>query len=385
MFIRNKILASPTVAINSLVQKKKAAGERIYNLSIGEPMIPTHTSVVMAAENALRNGYTHYAPGLGIPELRIAASEWMNRVYKTQYQKENTVITCGGKFGLYALARTVLGPDDEATVVAPFWPSYPSLIEMTGARVNIAATQEIAQWKISPDDLRNRITQKTRVIFFNNACNPTGALYTRDEMQSLLQVAAEKNILFISDEVYSGLTYEGEFISAGSFPEFKNNVVVVQSVSKHFAMTGWRVGVLFGSPELIAVLGDWQSQSTTGTSTISQWAAVTAFQNGEQISAEINAEMRVRRDALVEAIRNKLNVPITSPMAGLYVLVSMEEMGVEKNDSIAFCEELLTNTNVALVPGQPFGAEGYVRMSFGGAVEEITEAVDIMAHYLKKK
>lgn len=384
MLLRNKISVSPTLAINSLVQKKLTAGEKIYNLSIGEPMINTDVAVIAAAEQAMKNGQTHYTPVLGIPELRIAASDWMNRLHQTNYQKENTLITCGGKFGLYALARTLLGSGDEALVVAPYWVSYPSLIEMTGATVNTIFAQEANGWKITANDLRTKITQKTKLIFFNNACNPTGVLYSREELESLIAVAAEYNILFISDEVYSGLTYEGEFVSAGSFPEYKNDVVVIQSVSKHFAMTGWRVGIVFGAPELISVLGDWQSQSTTGTSTISQWAAVGAFQNGERIARETGNAMKLRRDVLIASLKNELGISITPSASGLYLFISLKNLGSNETDSIAFCERILSKANVALVPGALFGAEGYVRLSFGGEVEELESAVKALASYLKK-
>lgn len=383
MFIKNKIPPSPTLAINSLVQKKLAAGEKIYNLSIGEPMVVTDAVVIAAAEQAMKNGQTHYAPALGIPELRTAASSWVNRMYKTNYEIANTLVTCGGKFGLYALARTVLGPGDEALVISPYWVSYPSLIEMTGARVNTICAQEINGWKITAEDLRTKITQNTTVIFFNNAGNPTGVLYSRAELESLIAVAVEHNILFISDEVYSGLTYEGDFVSAGSFPEWQGNVVVIQSVSKHFAMTGWRVGIVFGAPELIKVLGDWQSQSTTGTSTISQWAAAAAFHNGERIAQQTAHEMKLRRDVLISSLKNELGIEIVPPAAGLYLFISLKNLGGTGTGSVAFCERVLSEANVALVSGAPFGAEGYARLSFGGEVGELESAVKALANYLK--
>lgn len=382
--IKNPIKPSATVMMNSLAQKKKAAGERIYNLSAGEPMIAPHPLVVEAANKAMVAGKTQYPPIMGIPELRTAASTWMNTNYQTNFSAEQTLVTCGGKFGLYALARTILGSGDEAISISPYWISYPSLIEMTGACAVIVGTKENEGWKITPSALRAAITDKTKIIFFNNAANPTGVLYTREEIFALLKIAREHGVLFVSDEVYSGLVYDGEFVSAGSFPEFTDNVLVIQSVSKHFAMTGWRVGLAFGPVEIIKTLADLQSQSTTGTSIISQYAAAGAFAHGTEVNARVHAEMLNRRNVLVQALQEKFSVKIKAPSAGLYVFVALTDLGIEEKDDIIFCEKLLEEGNVALVPGTPFGAPGYVRFSFGAEPTELIAAVDVLANYLRK-
>ncbi len=380
---RSTIPSSPTLAINALALQKKAKGERVFNLSAGEPMVVPHPAIVAAAEAALRAGKTLYTPAAGIPELRSAVCEWFQQNYQAQYSTDEILITAGGKFGLYALCRTLLAAGDEAIVIAPYWVSYPSLAEMTGARVNTIVTQEQTGWKVTPEQLSKTITQNTRIIFFNNAGNPTGALYSREEVRALVAIAHEKGVLFVSDEVYSGLTYDGEFTSAGSFPEYHDNVVVIQSCSKHFAMTGWRVGVVAGNKQLIKVLADWQSQSTTGTATVSQWAAVAAFKNAD-VNAVVKAEMKTRRDALVTALNQNFNLQLTAPAAGLYVFLPMSALGATETDSMAFCARVLSEANVAMVPGAPFGAEGYVRLSFGAEPAELQAAAEKLADYLKK-
>ncbi len=382
--IKNKLKPSATVTINSLAMKKKAAGERIYNLSAGEPILPPHELVVAAASEAMKAGKTGYPPSLGITELRKAASEWVNKNYQCDFSVEETLITCGGKFGLYALARTFLGAGDEAISIAPYWVSYPSLVEMTGATSVEIKTEESNNWKISAQDLRDAITPKTKIIFFNNAANPTGVTYSRTEIGELLAMAVEHDVLFVSDEVYSGLVYEDEFISAGSFPEYKNKVVVIQSVSKHFAMTGWRVGIVFGAPAIVNALADLQSQSTTGTSIISQYAAAAVFANSQVVNARVHAEMLARRNVLVQALQEKFNQNVKSPAAGLYIFVALADLGVEEKNDVKFCEQLLEQGNVALVPGTPFGAPGYVRFSFGAEPAELVAAVDALESYLKK-
>lgn len=380
---RATIPPSPTLAINALALQKKARGERVFNLSAGEPMIAPHSAIVEATEASLRAGKTLYTPAAGIPELRVAVSAWLLQNYQANYSSDEILITAGGKFGLYALCRTLLTAGDEAIVIAPYWVSYSSLTEMTGAHVNTIITQEQNGWKVTPEQLSTAITPNTRIIFFNSAGNPTGALYTRDELRALVVIAHERGVLFVSDEVYSGLTYDNEFVSAGSFPEYRESVVLIQSCSKHFAMTGWRVGVVAADKNLIKVLADWQSQSTTGTATISQWAAVAAFTNSD-INKNVRAEMRIRRDVLVQALNENFNLQLTPPAAGLYVFLPMGALGVTETDSIAFCTRLLNEANVAMVPSAPFGAEGYVRLSFGAEPAELQAAVQALANYLKK-
>lgn len=384
IIFRNVVAPSSIVNINALVLEKKAAGERVYNASIGEPVLPPHPIIVAAATEALAAGKTLYAPAAGIPELRAAASDWLNRTYHTDYTPANILATAGGKFGLYALCRTLLAPGDETILVAPYWVTYPGLITMTGATVNPIVTQEQHGWKLTPEVLRTHITQKTRMIFFNNGANPTGVVYSAAEIRALIAVAQEHEVVFVSDEVYSGLTYEGEFVSAGSFSEFKDCVVVIQSCSKHFAMTGWRVGFVCGDARLIQALANLQGQCTIGAASIAQWAAVAALNHAEQIISETRAVLQRRRDALMRALMQAFNKNFVVPAAALYFFVSLADLGVTETDSLAWCERVLREANVALVPGSAFGLEGYVRFAFGNSEEELVGAVEALATYLEK-
>ncbi len=388
---------SATLAMNALAQAKKSKGERVYNLSAGEPMLAPHPAVIEAATKAMESGKTLYPPVAGLMELRKLASEWLNSTYHTKFSHTNALVTCGGKFGLFGLCQALLTLGDEAMIVAPYWVSYPSMVKMFGGVPVIVKPEK--DFKAQVADLEKARTKKTKVLFFNNAGNPTGVLYTRDEVKEILEWAQKNEVLVVSDEVYSGLVYsdtpssvpalngEGSvtatFVSCGSFPEYQDNVVVVQSCSKHFAMTGWRVGFVFGPEEIIKILTNIQSQSTTGTSSISQWAAVGAFEHASEIIPWVSSEMKKRRDTLLTALKEHLTIEMEVP-AGLYVFVSMKDLGVSEIDSVKFCTELLEKANVALVPGAPFGAEGYVRMSFGETETELQEAVEALAKYLKK-
>ncbi len=375
--------SSATLAINTLALTKKARGERVYNLSAGEPALAPHPAIVASVNEALAHGKTLYPPVAGIPELRQEITAWFNKMYHASYAAENSLITCGGKFAVYAACQAFLTAGDEVLVIAPYWVSYPSLISLFGATPRIVATSAEKEWHVQVEDLEKAVTPRTKMLIINNAANPTGALYTATELKNILQFAAAHNLLVVSDEVYSGLTYEGEFVSAASFDEFNDRVLVVQSFSKHFAMTGWRVGVALGPQEVIAALTALQSHSTTGTSSISQWAAVGALRAAEAVNGHVKEAMNRRRQLLQSLLYSELGINVKIP-SGLYAFVSLAQLGVTESNSVKWCEALIEQGNVAAVPGSAFGAEGYVRVSFGAEEGELVEGVQALKRFLKK-
>lgn len=378
-----QIKPSATVAINSLALKKQAAGERVYNLSAGEPMMPTPTVIIAAAIQAMHEGKTHYPPVAGVPELRQAAVGWMNETCQTNYSSQNCLVTCGGKFALYALFQAMLNPGDEVLIIAPYWVSYPSMVSLFGGVSKIVATTEEQGWKMTTEALEKAVSPRTKILSINNASNPTGVLYTRAELKEILDWARQHQLLIVSDEVYSGLVYDAEeFVSCGSFSGYQDSVVVVQSCSKHFAMTGWRVGFLFGPEEIVQKLTVLQGQSTTGTASISQWAACAAMQQAQELMLPIRLAMQERRDAFVK-IFSELFHPVAVPASALYLFVSLSLLGVTETNSVAFCERVLSEANIALVPGNAFGQEGYVRFSFGDTIENLEAGVQALKNFLK--
>ena len=374
--------SSATVTINSLALAKKARGERVYNLSAGEPVMSPPAAVVAAAELAIRNGQTLYPPVSGIAELRTVAARWMESTFSASYTPEETIVTCGGKFAIYTLCQAFLTPGDGAVIIAPYWVSYPSIIRLFGAIPQIVPTTQEQDWKATAEAIERVITPRTKLLFINNAANPTGVFYSRVELEALLAVAARHNLLVISDEVYGGLMYDQHhFISAGSFPEYRDRVVVVQSCSKHFAMTGWRVGFAFGPQEIIQILTMIQSQSTTGTSSISQGAAVGALSAAVEVMGAVRGAMQTRRDIFMAEFKTLFGRSLTIP-AALYALVPISQMGSSETNSVHFCERLLNEANVTTVPGSPFGAEGYVRFSFGASEEDIVGGLRALKKWL---
>lgn len=376
---------SATVMINNLALLKRQAGERVYNLGAGEPMIDTSEIIKQAAIKALAENHTHYSPVAGIDELRQEAGQWMNQTCGSDYDLDNTLVTAGGKFGLFLALQSLLGVGDEVLIVAPYWVSYPIMAKIFGGVPVIVETGEDDGWKLEINKLKNYCSARSRILILNSASNPTGVLYSRKEIKEILAFAAEKNLFVISDEVYSGLVFDdNEHVSCASFPEHKDRVLVIQSCSKNFAMTGWRVGFVFGDKKLIKVLTSLTSQSTSGIATVSQWAAVAALQNFRTITASVREEMQKRRDVFLRVFAENFGVELEKPKSGLYCFMPLTAFGTKESDSVVFCKKILEEANVAMVPGMAFGQEGFVRCSFGEQPEELVLALKHLADYLKK-
>lgn len=381
-----KVPASETLAINALALAKKQAGETVYNLSAGEPVISAPKSIVTAGIKALTEGKTHYPPVSGIPELRDVVSDWMNRVYGADFARENTLVTNGGKLGLYLLLQAMIRPGDEVLIPAPFWVSYPSMVEIFKGKPKILHTDAKSGWKITPKDIERNTGPKTKILILNNASNPTGVLYTKAELGALLETATKKNIFVISDEVYSGLVYDGKtYVSASSFKEYQDSVAIIQSCSKSFTLTGFRVGFLFANKEIISAVSGLLSQSTSGVTSICQWAVIPAFKNAETIVPKVAKVMQKNRDVFVQAFNASFPKKISSPASALYAFVPLSAMGWKGSNSTEFCTLGMKEANVAVVPGVAFGTEGYVRFSFGEKPAVLKAGIRALAEWVKNK
>ena len=325
-----------------------------------------------AAREAIEQGKTLNPPVAGIPELRRVAAQWMRNQYGTRYEVANTLVTCGGKFAIFSALQAFIKPGDEVIIIAPYYVSYPSIIRLFGGIPKIVHTDP-AHWKATADQIEAVCTNKTRMLILNNGSNPTGVLYSRQELKVILAVAKKHNLMTISDEVYSALVYEGEYVSAGSFPEFHDNLLLVQSCSKHFAMTGWRRDCLSGTSD--QNFGQYSGQSTTGTSRRKPVGGGAAFTNADEISSTVREAMRKRRDTFVKTFIELFSCSLPSPASALYSFIPLSSFGTAEKSSVVFCERMMREANVALVPGLAFGAEGYARASFGASESELVEAL----------
>ncbi|MBX7065935.1 MAG: aminotransferase class I/II-fold pyridoxal phosphate-dependent enzyme [Parachlamydiales bacterium] len=346
---------SATGAINAKAEELRRKGRRIYNFAKGDPVLPNHPLLIDAAKKAL--GESPYAPIAGLTELRKAAADWMNKRYGSTFKEAQTVVTNGGKFGIYAALQVLLEPGDEVIIQAPYWVSYPEMVLLAKGKPVIVQTR----WKLTPELLKQAITSKTKVLILNNGCNPTGILYSQSEMDALLRVADEAKIWIISDEVYSEIVFDGaKYISCATHSD---RTIIIESCSKNFAMAGWRVGFAFGPKEIIDKIIALQSQSTTGTSYISQKVAIAALENSKIVADYVREALAKRRKLFFDLLGKE------APPAGIYYFAKMGN-----------CEEILEKTGVALVPGEAFGAPGYARFSFAETEEEIKKGL----HALEK-
>ena len=372
---------STTVAINSMALLKKQRGERVFNFAAGDPILPSCPHVIAAVTEAIQSEMILYPPVAGLPELRSEVAQWMNRQYDCSYREENALVASGGKFVIFATMQILLQKGDEVLIPSPYWVSYPQITRLFKGHPVFMPTQAENQWKLTPQILKQHLTERSKILILNNAANPTGALYQKEELTALLQIAHDAGVFVISDEVYSEMVYDqSQFFSCGALA--KEGVLVVQSCSKNFAMTGWRIGFGLGPQGLIQKLTALQSQSTTGPALVSQWAALAAMKSQREITCDLRNMMQKRRDLFFETFNRLFDCQLEKPAAALYAFIPLSVFKTTM-DSSAFCSELMSKANIACVPGAAFGAEGYVRMAFSETEETIVKGLNALREALK--
>jgi len=364
-----------------MVALKKQRGEKVHNFAAGDPIFSPHPKVIEAVTAALSTEMILYPPVEGLIELRKEAIRWMGEEYGCSYAEENTLVTAGGKFALFAAMQVLLKEGDEVLIPVPCWVSYPQIARLFKGVPILLPTEEKRQWKLTPETLKENISARSKILILNNPGNPTGNLYSQEELIALLKVAEEAHIFVISDEVYSGIVYDdNRFFSCGSL---SNDVLVVQSCSKNFAMTGWRVGFAFGPKELISAMTALQGQSTTGPSIVSQWAALAALKNDKEINNHVRGTMQQRRDFFIDSFNELFQTHVEKPPAGLYAFIPLSIFQRSAN-SAELCTELMTKNNIACVPGISFGQEEYLRMAFTEKEEILREGLSALREAIIK-
>ncbi|KXK09484.1 MAG: aminotransferase class I/II-fold pyridoxal phosphate-dependent enzyme [Candidatus Dojkabacteria bacterium] len=379
------IKPSATVALNSMVADLKRSGKQIYNLGIGEAQVAPHSQIVTAVENAIETGKTLYPPVKGYPELLDLACVWHQENYESNYTRENTIITPGGKAAISMALQSFLDPGDEVIIFSPHWVSYPEMVKLCGAKPVIIKTDPKSNWSIDFDSLEAKTTNKAKMLIINNCANPTGKIYSPAELLKIAEHAKKHDLIVISDEVYSSLTYsDSEYLSLSSFDDIRERLIIIQSFSKHFALTGLRVGIAFADPLVIKRMELIQNQSTSGTASLSQFAAIAALKNAKTIQDTIRQTLLDRMNLLVSLLNKAFDANISKAEGGLYLFVPVKTFTNKELSDLQFCEFALNAANVALVAGSAFGQENYVRLSFGVSEFEIESAVNSLATAIKK-
>jgi len=351
----------------------KAQGIPVVSLAAGEPDFDTPAPIKRAAIRAIQAGFTKYTEVAGIPELRAAIAQSLKRTMGVAYEPDQVVVTSGAKQALFNALQVLVGPGDEVIVPSPYWVSYPPMVRLAGASPVIVKVPEKEGFLLTPDLLRRAITPKTRVVILNSPCNPTGAVYERERLSALGRIIQEHRLILLSDEIYSRLTYGVDHVSPASLSRaMMERTVVVDGLSKAYAMTGWRLGFAAGPLDIIKAMIALQSHSTSNVASVVQKAAVTAVSGSQRSVERMRQEFERRRDFVVEQIRGMRTWSCHVPNGAFYAFINIRRTGLT---STAVCEKLLEEGRVALIPGVEFGAEGYVRLSYAASLATLTKAM----------
>ena len=378
----SELTPSLTLAIDSKAKALRAEGVDIYSFGAGEPDFDTPEHITLAAIEALNAGFTKYTPSSGTAELRAAISEKFKRDNNLDYKPSEIIVSNGAKQSCFNAILAVCGEGDEVIIPAPFWLSYPEMVRLAGAEPIIVQTTQENDWKITPEQFEEAMSPRTKMIIINSPGNPTGSVYTKEELRSIVEVAADEEIMILSDEIYESLTYDGaEHVSIASLtPEARDLTITVNGFSKAYAMTGWRIGYL-GAPEKIAkAIDSLQSHSTSGPCSFAQKGAFAAITGDQQCVAEMREEFNIRREYIYQRLSAIPNVTAVKPKGAFYILANISKLGMTSTN---FADRLLTKANVAVVPGIAFGDDRVVRFSYATGLDVIKPGLDRFEEFCK--
>ncbi|MCX8044900.1 MAG: pyridoxal phosphate-dependent aminotransferase [Desulfobacterota bacterium] len=378
------IKPSPTLAVDAKAKALKAQGVDVVGFGAGEPDFDTPDHIKQAAIKALHEGFTKYTPAGGTEELKAAVCEKFKKDNGLVYSPAEILISCGAKHSLYNIFQALLDPGDEVIIPAPYWVSYPDMVYLAGGVPVIITAGEREGFKITPEMLAATITSRTKAFILNSPSNPTGAAYTREELEGIAEVLKKTAVLVISDEIYEKIIYDN--LVAHSIvtvaPELRDRAIIVNGVSKTYAMTGWRIGYAAGPKHIIAAMTNIQSQSTSNPTSIAQKAALAALTGPQDFITTMNTEFDRRRRYMVERLNNIPGIHCAMPAGAFYTFPSIAQLcGAQGNgkvitDADAFAAYLLDTVNVAVVSGSAFGAPTNIRLSYATSFETIVKGID---------
>ena len=379
-----KIKPSPTLAVTQKARELKAAGKDVIGLGAGEPDFDTPDNIKQAAISAIDAGDTKYTAVDGTPKLKKAIIEKFKRENKLNFETDQISVGAGGKQIIYNAMMATLNHGDEVIIPAPYWVSYPDIVLLAGGNPVIVKCSEKESFKISPEKLKNAITEKTKWLMLNSPSNPTGSCYTESEINSLADILKKhKQIHILSDDIYEHITYENfKFFTIAQVKELEDRILTMNGVSKAYAMTGWRIGYGAGPKELIKAMAKIQSQSTTNPSSISQAAAVEALNGKQDFIVERTKSFQQRRDFVLNELKSIKGVSCLKPEGAFYVFPSCSSLLGKKDPNGKFLktdddfvESLLENQGIAVVQGSAFGLNGFFRISYATSMDNLKKAM----------
>jgi aspartate aminotransferase len=382
---------SATLAAGAKARQLKAEGIPVFDFSLGEPDFTTPEHICKAAVKAMQDGHTHYTPASGLAELRGAIARIYQKTYGLACTVDQVIVSNGAKHSIHNVLAAVVGPGDEVIIPAPYWVSYSDLVQMTGASYVLVQTTHESGFKMTPAQLKAAITPRSKLLMLNSPCNPTGTVYTRQELEALADVVLDSQLTVLSDEIYERLVFGDARATcfATLRPELPARTITISGVSKSYAMTGWRIGWAVGPANVVKAMGNVQSQETSSASSVSQYAAIAALEGDQECVEKMRREFEARRDLICRRLAALPNVRCPTPGGAFYAFFNVaghfgRTLGGKKIvDSAAFCQAALESAHVNLVPGSAFGAEGYVRLSFATSREQINGGLDRLDAWLK--
>lgn len=378
----SRVEESLTLAMAKKSRELKAEGKDIISLSLGEPDFDTPLHIQEAAIAAIRQGKTKYPPVAGIPELRKAISEKYKRDYNLDYAPSEVLVSAGAKHSIMNVVVSMIQQDDEVIIPLPYWVSYSEMVKFAGGKCVFVPSKFEEGFAIDIEALKNSITPNTKLIIFSSPSNPAGSILSKNQLEEIADIVKQNpQITVVADEIYEHINFDGEHISISQFQEIRNQLVIVNGVSKGFSMTGWRIGYIVAPKDIVDVCEKLQGQFTSGANSIAQWASVEAIQGDMKPTEEMVRVFKQRRDFMVELLGEIPGLEIDVPKGAFYLFPRVSKFfgrslkGKTITNSMDFCEYLLDEALVSMVPGIAFGMDDHVRISYASSEAELREAV----------
>ena len=380
-YLNNRIKGIPTSAIGEL-QELCAASKDIIPLSIGEPDFDTPWHIREEAIYALKNNRTHYTVSSGLYQLRQEIGNYLNRRFELEYNENEIMVTVGASEGVDIALRCLLNEGDEVIILKPAYVAYEPLITLSGGVCKTIELKEENDFKLTPEDLKNAITPKTKVLLMNFPSNPTGGVMSKEDLDKIVPIIKENNIFVLSDEIYAELTYDSKHVSIASYPEIKDQVLLISGFSKAFAMTGWRLGYVCGNKEIIDVFKSIRDYSIMGPATFVQYGGIEAMRGGDNDIEKMKLEFERRRNYVVSRL-NEMGLKCAKPKGAFYCFPNISSTGLNGHD---FSIRLVKEKGVAVVPGVAFGENGQnnIRISYASKMEDLKEALNRIESFINE-
>ncbi|MEG1740835.1 MAG: pyridoxal phosphate-dependent aminotransferase [Akkermansia sp.] len=370
-----KLTPSLTLKVTNRAKAMKAAGEEVYGLAGGEPEMDTPAHIKQAAIDALNNGQTKYTPSAGLLSLREAIAEKLAKDNNLAYEPTQIIVSAGAKHACYNSLLAVISEGDEVIIPAPYWVSYPEMVRMCGGVPVIVETTAASGWKMTAEQFEEAMTPRTKLVIINTPTNPTGAVYTEEELRSIGEVAVSEDILILSDEIYEHLVYgEGKHVSIASLSsDIYNLTITVNGFSKGYAMTGWRLGYTAAPKEIAKAIQTIQDHTTSNTCTFAQFGAIAALKGPQTFISDMRDEYDMRRQYVLERLNAIPNISVVEPKGAFYFFVDTSKLGLT---SLNLCDKLLERYKVATIPGVAFGNNKSLRISYCTTLDILKEGLD---------